>query len=85
MTRLFLHFRKISATFRIWQKEPVSQICVVPFLPLAMELHLVRFGLGASFTFELAYIAHYRPHLRCCYYFASHKKICYFVSSGLTK
>jgi len=33
---------------------------------------------------HLNYIAHYRPHLRCCYYFASHKKICYFSSSGLT-
>jgi len=27
------------------------------FLTLAIELHLVRFGLGASFTFE--HIAHY--------------------------
>jgi len=23
---------------------------------------------------HLNYIAHYRPHFRCCYYFASHKK-----------
>ena len=31
MTRLFLHFWNVPATFRIWQKEPVSEICVVPF------------------------------------------------------
>ena len=31
MTRLFLHFWNVSATFRILQKEPVSQMCVVPF------------------------------------------------------
>jgi len=31
MTRLFLHFWNVSATFRISQKEPVSQMCVVPF------------------------------------------------------
>jgi len=30
MTRLFLHFGNVSATFRIWRKEHVSQICVVP-------------------------------------------------------
>jgi len=31
MSRLFLNFWNVSATFRIWQKEPVSQIRVVPF------------------------------------------------------
>jgi len=31
MARLFLHFWNVSASFRIWQKEPVSQICIVPF------------------------------------------------------
>ena len=30
MTRLFLYFGNVSATFRIWQKEQGSQICVVP-------------------------------------------------------
>jgi len=29
-------------------------------------------------------IAHFRPHLRSCYYFASLKTKCYFVSSSLT-
>jgi len=48
------------------QNEPVSQMCVAHFLTLTIELYLVRFGGSASFTFEL-YIAHYRPHLRCCY------------------
>jgi len=34
MTRLFLHFWNVAATFRIWslgKKESVSQTCVVPF------------------------------------------------------
>jgi len=31
MTRLFLHFWNASTTFKISQKEPVSQMCVVPF------------------------------------------------------
>ena len=31
MTRLFLHFWNVPATFSIRQKEPVSEICVVPF------------------------------------------------------
>jgi len=53
MTRLFLHFWNVSATFRIWQKEPASQICVVPFSTLANESHLVHFGLATSFTFEM--------------------------------
>jgi len=35
------------------QKEPVSKYVSSHFLTLAIELHLVRFGLGASFTFEL--------------------------------
>ena len=36
-------------------------MCIVHFLTLATELHLVHFGGGDSFT--LNYIAHYRPHL----------------------
>jgi len=66
------------------KKKPYLKYVPFHFLTLALELYLVHFGLGASFTFEL-HCAHYRPHLRCCYYFASHKKICYFASSGLTK
>jgi len=31
MTRLFLHFWNVSAALKISQKEPVSQMCVVPF------------------------------------------------------
>ena len=31
MTRLFLHFWNVSATIKISQKEPVSQMCVIPF------------------------------------------------------
>jgi len=54
MTRLFLHFWNLAATFRIWssgKKNPYLKYA--HFLILAIELHLVRFGLGASFTFEL--------------------------------
>ena len=31
MTQLFMHFWNVSVTFKISQKEPVSQMCVVPF------------------------------------------------------
>ena len=56
MTRLFLHFWNIAATFRIWssgKKNLYLKYMSSHFLILAIELHLVRFGLGASFTFEL--------------------------------
>ena len=53
MTRLFLHFWNVSATFRIWEKNPYLKYVSSHFLTLAIELHLVRFGLGASFTVEL--------------------------------
>ena len=87
MTRLFLHFWNLSATSRIWssgKKSPYLKYASSHFLTLANDLHFVRFGVDAAFTFEL-HCAHYRHHLRCCYYFASRKKICYFASSGLTK
>jgi len=53
MIRLFLHFWNVSTTFRIKQKEPYLKYVSFHFLALAIELHLVRFGTGASFTFEL--------------------------------
>jgi len=65
-----------AATFRIWssgKKNPYLKFVPSHLLTLAIESHLVRFGLGASFT--LNYNAHYRPHRRCCYYFASNKKM----------
>jgi len=86
MTRLCLHFWNIAATFRIWssgKKNPYLKYVSSHFLTLAIEFHLVRFGLGA--LLHLNYIAHYRPHIRCCYDFGSHKKIGYFASSGLTE
>jgi len=55
MTRLFLHFWNGAATFRIWsfvKKNTYLKYVSPHFLTLAIELHLVRFGLGASFTFE---------------------------------
>jgi len=54
------------------------------FLPLTIELHLVRSGLGTSFTFELHCSLPSTPSLLFLY-FASPKKICHFASSGLTK
>jgi len=39
---LFLHFWNVSAAFRILQKGPVSQICVVQFSNLG---NLITFGL----------------------------------------
>jgi len=56
MTRLFLHLWNLSATFRIWssgKKNPYLKYLSYHSLTLAIELRLVRFGLGASFTFEL--------------------------------
>ena len=56
MTRLFLHFWNLAATFRIWssgKKNPYLKYVSSYFLTLAIELYLVRFGSGASFTFEL--------------------------------
>jgi len=44
MTRLFLHFWNVSATFRIWQKDAYLKYVSSHFLTLAIELHLVRFG-----------------------------------------
>jgi len=52
MTRLFLHFWNAAATFRIWssgKKNPHLKFVSSHFLILAIELHLVRFGSGASY------------------------------------
>jgi len=56
MTRLFLHFWSLAATIRVWssgKKNPYLKYVSSHFLILAIELHSVRFGSGASFTFEL--------------------------------
>jgi len=56
MTWLFLHFWNVAATFRIWssgKKNPYLKNVSSHFLTVAVALHLVRFGLGTSFTFEL--------------------------------
>jgi len=52
-TRLSLHFWNVYAIFRIWQKNVYLKYQSSHFLTLAIELHVVRFGLGASFKFEL--------------------------------
>jgi len=59
----------------IRQKEPISQISVIPFSNLS-NWHLVRFGGDAPS--HLNYIAYCRPHFRYCYYFASHFRCCYY-------
>ena len=83
MTWLFLHFWNVSTKFRIWQREPLSKIYVVPFSNFG---NWITYGLlRIRCLLHLNYIAHYCPYLHCCYYFASHKKICYFASSRLTK
>ena len=56
MIRFFLHFWNLAATFRIWssgKKNPHLKYVPSHFFILAIELHLVRFGSGPSFTFEL--------------------------------
>jgi len=56
MARLFLHFWNFAVTFRIWSsggKNPYLKYVSSHFLILEIELHLVRFGSGASYTFEL--------------------------------
>jgi len=56
MSRLFLHFLNLAATFRIWssgKKNPYLKYVSSHFLILTIELHLLRFGSGACFTFEL--------------------------------
>jgi len=56
MTHLVLHFFNLAATFRIWssgKKNPHLKYVSSHFLILAIELHLVRFRSGPSFTFEL--------------------------------
>jgi len=52
MTRLFSHFWNVAAAFRIWSsgiKKPYLKYVSSHFLTLAIELHLVHFGLGASY------------------------------------
>jgi len=70
-----VHFLNVPAKLKIW--SPSKRTCLryvsAHLLTLAVELHLVHSGGGASFPFELQYIARCRPHLRCYYYFASHK------------
>jgi len=56
MTQLFLHFWNVAAIFRIWssgKKNPYLKYVLSHFPTLAIELHLFRFVLSASFTFEL--------------------------------
>ena len=56
MTQLFLHFCNVAATFRICtfgKKNPHLKYVSSHFLTLAIEQHLVCFGLGVFLTFGL--------------------------------
>jgi len=53
----------------IRQKEPVSQIRVVPFSNFSSW---IAFGPLRIKCLFYIWTAHYHPHLRCCYYFTSH-------------
>jgi len=44
MTRLFLHFWKVSATSKFPKKNPYLKDVSSHFLTLAVEIHLVHFG-----------------------------------------
>jgi len=46
LTTRLLHFLNVAATFRIWHKQPVSQICVVSF---SIFGSWIRFELHCSF------------------------------------
>jgi len=46
MTRLFLHLLNVAATFKM---NPYLKYVSSHFLTLAVELHLVLSGLGASY------------------------------------
>jgi len=52
MTQLFLHFWNVPATFKITEKNPYLKWVSSHFLTLTVEVHLVRCGLDASFTFS---------------------------------
>jgi len=53
MTRLFLHFWNVAATFSKGSSSKKNAYLKYLSSHFLIELHLVRFGLGTSFTFEL--------------------------------
>jgi len=84
-TRLFLHFWNLAATFRNWssgKKNPYLKYVSSHFLILAIEWHLVRFRLGASFTFELHCSLPSTPSLLVLFRFTCENML--FTSSSLT-
>jgi len=69
----FMEFICYVQNLAIRQKEPVSEICAVPFSNFG---NCITFGpLRIRCFLHLIYIAHYGPHLRCCN----------FASSGLSQ
>ena len=64
-------------------KKTYLKYVSVHFLALTIELHLVRFGLGAPFTFELHSLL-ITVHTFAVVIISLHIKICYFASTGLT-
>jgi len=77
MTRLFLHFMNVAATFRIWsfgKRNPYLKN--VSSHSKLWQLNYIWSGSEEVPLLHLNYVAHYRPHFRCCYHFASCKKMC---------
>jgi len=82
MTRLFLHFLNLAATFGICssgKKNPYLKYVSSHFLILSIELHLVRFGSGASFTFELHCSLPSTPSLLLLFRFTCENMLFYFI------
>jgi len=81
MTCMFLHFWNLAAAFRIWssaKKNPYLKYVLSHFLFLAIESHLVRFGSGASFTFELHCSLPSTPSLLLLFHFTCENMLfCY--------
>jgi len=78
VTWLFLHFSNVAVTFRIGHPAKTTRISntVVPFSNFGNWITFGPLRIRCLFYIWTTF-AHYRPHLRCCYYFASHKKICF--------
>ena len=82
MMRLFLHFWNIVATFTIWssgKNNSYLKYVSSHLLTLAIELHLVLFGLGASFTFELHCSLPPPPLLLALFRFTLENKLFCFI------
>jgi len=81
MPRLFLRLLNVAATFRIWtsrKKDPHLKYVSSHFL--TWQFNYIWSAAEEVPLLHLEYIAHCRPHLCCCYYFAMHKKYAILVN-----